>query len=81
MLSDRVKQLEDENNQLKEENEKLKDLVDLPRPKDCCNCRYYMQHYVKAGNSYGKTYSGHCVQGNRAKTRKPDETCRYYEKR
>lgn len=80
MIYEKVKDLEAENERLKIENDNLKELVDLPRPKECSSCKHYVQHYVKSGNSYGKTYAGHCKHGNRTKDRKPDATCNYYER-
>lgn len=80
MISIEVQKLEQENEALKMEVEKYKAELgrELSKPKDCEHCQFYIQHYVRVGNSYGKTYCGHCVHG-RTKNRKPEDTCQYFK--
>lgn len=80
MLAQEVRNLENENAALRETIKVMqKQFADKqPKPKACEYCRFYIQHYVKMGCSYGKTHCGHCTHG-RIKDRKPDNTCEYFE--
>ena len=77
MLSEKVQNLERENQELKARLISLEELYndkgDLP--KDCRHCENFMQHYIKSGGGYYPTYDGHCVAGNRIKSRKINDTC------
>lgn len=77
MLSEKVQDLEQENQELKARLCSLEELYsskgDLP--KDCRHCLNFIQHYVKAGNSYQPAYTGHCIAGNRTKSRNVDDVC------
>lgn len=80
MLSSEVRCLEDENVRLRDVIEKMKvtQKEAEKKPKACEFCGFFLQHYVKTGNSYVPTYCGHCVHG-RIKGRKPDDSCQYFE--
>ena len=44
----------------------------------CNTCLHFIQHYVRAGRSYRKSYYGHCVYP-RLKRREIDSaSCKYY---
>lgn len=83
MLSNEVERLEDQNRKLKLAIEKLQIKFEEEsgekRPKACQYCKFYLRHYVKAGNHFLKTGCGHCVHGSRTKTRKPNVSCEYFE--
>ncbi len=80
MLADKVKELEYENNSLKAQLEELQerygDRANLP--KNCEYCGNFIQHYVKCGTVYVATCDGRCAAGNRSKSRKAGETCKYF---
>lgn len=81
MLAEDVLKMEKDNRRLRDENAKLREVLgmDLPKPMDCEHCRFFIQHYVRVGLQYAKTYAGHCGHG-RIKDRKPDEKgCKYFE--
>ncbi len=80
MLAENVLKMEKDNKRLRDENEKLREVLgmDLPKPMDCEHCRFFIQHYVRVGLQYVKTYAGHCGHG-RMKSKKPDERCKYFE--
>lgn len=79
MLATEVQKLETENRILKESLEIAeRKLGSQQRPKDCGNCIYYIQHYVKSGSQFVPTYCGHCIHGN-LKKRKTDDSCKYFE--
>ena len=81
MIAENVLKIEQDNERLREENERLRTLlgVELPKPENCELCKFYIQHYIRCGGQYAKTYSGHCTHG-RNKKRKPDEKgCKYFE--
>lgn len=80
MLAENVLEMEKDNERLRHENAKLREVLgtDLPKPMNCEACRFYIQHYVKVGFQYAKTYAGHCVHG-RVRDKKPDEKgCKYF---
>ncbi len=82
MISEKVRIIECENERLKEENEELKRILgtEPPKPMNCKECVFFIQHYVKAGCQYVKTNAGHCVHGIRMKDRKAEEKkCQYFE--
>lgn len=62
MISEKVQKLELENKRLGELIVKINE--NIPKPKDCKNCRHYVQHYFK--DEYGNfcmLYMGHCTCG------------------
>ena len=83
MLAENVLKMEQNYIRIQEENARLRRALgeDLPKPMDCEHCRFFIQHYVRVGLQYAKTYAGHCGHG-RIKDRKPDEKgCKYFEAR
>lgn len=80
MLSTDVRRLENENASLREALKMMKTqfATEQSKPRACEYCKFFIQHYVRLGNSYDKTYCGHCTHGN-CKKRKPDDTCKYFE--
>lgn len=83
MLAENVLQMEQDNERLRAENEELRRLLgeDLPKPKNCEACKFYIQHYVRCGLQFTKTYAGHCVHG-RNKDKKPDnKNCQYFQEK
>ena len=81
MLSAEIRKLENENMALKDTLEMMQRSLakkEELKPKACEHCKFYMQHYVKVGTVYVKTYCGHCTHG-RKKERTPSDTCKYYE--
>lgn len=86
MLSEEIKKLEDENRCLKVMVGQM--LEDLPRPRNCENCKYYVQHYGRdRWGTYYKVYIGHCMCNVPIKTRKgkskptPEDNCLCFEER
>ncbi len=80
MIAENVLKLEQNYIRIQEENARLQRALgeDLPRLMDCELCKFYIQHYIRCGSQYAKTYDGHCVHG-RNKNRKPDEKgCKYF---
>lgn len=59
MLAEQIKKLEYENTKLKELL-KLQE-ENIPKPKECGNCRYFVRHYGKLDGIYYKLYVGHCI--------------------
>lgn len=86
MLAEKIQALE-------YENVKLKELLKLQeenilKPKECGNCKYYIQHYGKsAGGIYFKLYTGHCTCGVPVRKRKgkknpePEDTCTCFQEK
>ena len=74
MLAENVLKMEQNYIRIQEENARLRRALgeDLPKPMDCEHCRFFIQHYVRVGLQYAKTYAGHCGNG-RVKDRKPDD--------
>lgn len=83
MLSQEVSKLEQKNRELQEQlnilQERYNDTSELP--KRCEYCKNFIQHYIKCGSSYVKTFDGHCIAGRAGKNRKADQTCKYYIER
>lgn len=92
MLSHEVKKLETENYHLRKALNEIQEKMDaqeIPKPKDCRYCKYFVQHYAKGGfpayrTEYIEINAGHCIRGVSVKnggkrTPKPDDTCRYFE--
>lgn len=82
MLSEKVRDLEQENHELKE---RLKTLEEMygdggTFPKDCKHCRNFIQHYIKCGAGYLPTNNGGCAAGGRIKKRKINDTCECFSK-
>lgn len=82
-LYEQVSDMELENIRLKNENKRLMEELgkEPEKKKDCKSCQFYMQHYIQVCGRYVKVNAGHCTQGIRTKTRTPEDTCRYYERR
>lgn len=80
MVSSEVRTLEMENDRLKQAVKALEETVaqDGNHAACCEYCKNYIQHYVKVGLNYTRTYCGHCIHG-RIKKRRPEETCKYFE--
>ena len=81
MLSREIRELENENYVLKEAMKELEKKFEgkAPKPMACEYCMYYIQHYTKnVRGQFISTHCGTCTHG-RAKKRKPDETCQYFE--
>lgn len=83
MLSEKVQKLEQENIALKAQVEELQNIcgTNAKVPKNCEYCSNFVQHYGNNGSGFYPMYTGHCVAGNRLKTRKSDETCKAFVKR
>ena len=82
MLAENVLEMEKDNERLRHENAKLREVLgaDLPKPMNCEACRFFIQHYVRVGLQYTKTYAGHCGHG-RIRDKKPeDKNCKYFER-
>lgn len=92
MISTDVEKLEQENRILKEALEELSRKMEnneVPKPKTCQYCKYYMQHYIKGvlpmhTEEYVEIYEGHCTRGVPIKkggkrSAKPDDTCSFFE--
>ncbi|MDD6168463.1 MAG: hypothetical protein PUB46_00095 [Lachnospiraceae bacterium] len=81
MVSDKVKELEQENYRLRVQLDELQELYKdrATLPKNCEYCENFLQHYIKCGFSYMATCDGHCIAGNRIKSRKAgDKSCKYF---
>lgn len=80
MLSTDVQKLEQENIELKNEVAALKNALGMEDKEEqaCENCKFYIQHYIRHGNTFTRTYDGHCVKG-RLKRRKTTESCKLFE--
>ncbi len=91
MLSVAIARLENENIMLREALQELSDRLEngeYTKPKSCQYCKYYRQHFMKAGSHYKveyiPLYMGHCILGvpiNKGgkKTPVPDDVCAYFE--
>ena len=83
MLSEKVRNLEQENQELKTRLISLRELYndkgDLP--KDCRHCENFIQHYIKSGNYFHPVYYGHCAAGNRVRNRKVNDTCMSFSRK
>lgn len=86
MLAEQIKKLENDNARLLEilrlrtEN--------IPKPKECRDCKHYRQHYCKDEfGTYFKVYAGHCICKVSTKKRKgkkeptPEDTCLCFQER
>lgn len=80
MLAEKVQTLEQENISLKAQVEALQDICGnrIELPKNCEYCSNFIQHYIKTGSSYYPTCDGHCVAGNRVKSRKTQNMCKAF---
>lgn len=83
MVADKVKQLEQENVLLKAQLEELQNLfgANANIPKNCEYCNNFIQHYIKIEMNYKPICTGHCIAGNRIKSRKTDDTCKAFIKK
>ena len=86
MLTEEIKKIEDENQHLKVLLGQM--LGDIPRPKNCRNCKNYTQHYIRDDwGAFHKINMGHCRCEVPIKKRKgksepaPDDTCLCFEER
>ena len=83
MLSKEVKRMEWELEALRRENESLrKQLQAEPekKPKQCKDCKFFIQHYTYLHGRYSKLDKGHCVAGKSCKDRPADnKKCEYFE--
>ena len=70
---------------LVEENKRLKEALaarvkEGNKPMACRFCRFFMQHYIKDGDRYTWTNSGHCKVGKSYKRRTADNNpCEFFE--
>lgn len=70
MLSAEIRKLENENEALRDTLEMMQKSLakkEELKPKACEHCKFYMQHYIKVGTVYQKTYCGHCTHGRKKK--------------
>lgn len=83
MISEKVKELENENALLRAQVERLQDMCvgKLEVPKNCEYCQNFIQHYFKSGANYYPTHDGHCAAGNRIRRKKVEETCKSFAKK
>lgn len=83
MIADKVKELEQENILLKAQVEELQNIcgTNANVPMNCEYCKNFMQHYIKSEDQYVPIYSGHCSAQRVKKTRKPDNTCKYFARK
>lgn len=59
-------------------------LQERSETKTCEFCRNYRQHYIKVDGIYVAVCAGHCaclVKRTDKKGKKPDDTCKYYERK
>lgn len=87
MLSQKVQELELQNRRMAVIIEDITK-SNVPKPKNCENCKHYIQHYYRTEyGAYYKLYTGHCICGVPTKKRKgkknptPEDTCLCYEER
>lgn len=80
-LLDGVKELQRENYRLNEVIAELKkDLTHkVDKPKSCNYCKYYIKHYAFYGGRYTEVNAGHCIRLNSTKTRKGEDSCKYFD--
>lgn len=83
MVSEKVKELEQENALLKEQVKTLEGMcgAGAEYPKNCEYCQNFIQHYIKCGSQYIPTHDGHCAAGQRLKRKKAEETCKSFSKK
>ena len=79
MLSNQIRQLEEENQRLKRKLAFIEGREDIDKKEMCRNCEFFVQHYVSTGTGYMATACGHCVQGKRVKDRSPENVCQYFK--
>ena len=83
MVSEKVKELEQENLILREQLKTLQDICGggVEYPKNCEYCQNFIQHYVRHGDQYSPTHDGHCAAGQRLRKKKTEETCKSFSQR
>lgn len=83
MISEKVKDLEQENLLLKAQLKELEDLCENKTEllKNCEYCKNFIQHYIRIDGIYVPICDGHCIEGNRVKPRKTGDTCKSFVKR
>ena len=83
MLSQEARKMEWELEALRRENESLKKLLQAEpekKPKQCKDCKFFIQHYIRIYGRYSKLDKGHCVAGKSCKDRAADnKKCEYFE--
>ena len=86
MLAEEIAKLEGENQRLKELIKQM--MGDVPKPKNCQNCKHYVQHYrMDDWGRFHKIYIGHCncevpiKKRNGKKEPNPEETCLCFEEK
>ncbi len=83
MVSEKVKELEQENTILKEQVKALQGICGcgVELPKNCEYCQNFIQHYVRHGDQYIPIYNGSCAAGQRLRKKKVEETCKSFLRR
>lgn len=83
MIAEKVKELEEENQKLRLQVERLQEICNdrAELPKNCEYCNHFLQHYIRSGGEYQPTCDGHCIVGNRVKSRRTVDTCKFFEKK
>lgn len=91
MLSNEIREIENQNCALKKALEELSKKMEknsVVKPRSCQYCKYYIQHYAKnlpgSISQFTPVHAGHCVVGaptkNGGKRRpNPDDSCPYFE--
>lgn len=91
MLSNEIKELENENAALRKALSDLSKKMEgnaVLKPKTCQYCKNYLQHYIKEMpgglQRFTPVYYGHCISGvplykGGKRKPKPDDTCPYFE--
>ncbi len=83
MVSEKVKELEQENTLLKEQVQMLEQRCGggIEYPKNCEYCQNFIQHYIRHGSQYIPACDGHCAAGQRTKRKKCGETCKSFARK
>ena len=68
MLAEEIAKLEGENQRLKVLVNQM--MGNIPKPKNCQNCKYYVRHYGKRNDVYYPLHFGHCICGVPIKERR-----------
>ena len=79
MLSEEIKNLEQENDHLKEIIRSLRFAQEQRKEANLCVCcKHFYQHYIYSEGRYSPINCGHCGRC-RVKHRQADATCEYFE--
>lgn len=83
MISEKVKELEQENIALRKQVETLQEICGnlAELPKNCEYCNNFIQHYIKREGSYTPACDGHCIAGHRIKRKSAKDTCKSFVKK